>query len=148
MRTITFVLTATALAPAVRAAPAPLPRPCTNKAELRKLRGEWVRVHYRSDGRTYPTPITAVIRGHRMRYGATPGTDEWLITLDATKKPKVFDVTGHGSTRGVVFRGVYRLEGDTLTICSVRAAGEADRPKDLTGRRAGQFVEVFKRRKH
>src|SRR5262249_36573297 len=53
-----------------------------------------------------------------------------------------FDPRGLPSNADTVFRGIYRLEGDTLTICSIYNGREKDRPTRFestggAGRRQG-----------
>jgi uncharacterized protein (TIGR03067 family) len=125
-------------------APAPFSQPNSTRGDRKKLQGEWVRVRYTLNGKPVTTAaIRVVIAGDRLRYGAAPGVDEWALTLDATKKPKVLDFKSV-SPGGKTFWGVYRLEGDTLTIWSRAGDNEALRPKDY-GEGAGVCVEVFKR---
>jgi uncharacterized protein (TIGR03067 family) len=93
-------------------APAPFPRPAKrdpNKEDLKKIQGTWQE----------PGGFVWVIRGSRLKFVVGGKTiSEWQITLDAGKKPKQFDLHWRaGSGQGVSPLGIYRLQGDVLTVC-------------------------------
>jgi uncharacterized protein (TIGR03067 family) len=133
-------------------APAPLPKPDPSRIDLNEIQGQWIRVGCTVAGVSIrdPLQVTEVeVAGDRMKY-AGPGvsTPQWTILLDARKKPKVLDVTGSdGAEKGVTYWGVYRLEGDTLTLCARKGGSPSVRPRDFAGTDQGVIVEVFKRRK-
>jgi uncharacterized protein (TIGR03067 family) len=133
-------------------APAPFPKPDPSKAELKRLQGTWVQTLCTRGG----TPVavasqgelTVVIAGDRMTYNAAGGGgSEWVITLDARTKHRIMDLTGVGRSAGNNFLGVYRLQGDTLTLCSRLATPPTTRPANLTDRQPGDWLEVFQRRR-
>jgi uncharacterized protein (TIGR03067 family) len=131
-------------------APAPFPRTDSTKADLKKLQGEWVRVSHTIGGTPLsPAGATLVIAGDRLEYGEHPGKEGWEVELNARTTPKRLDRTWRRSQLlpSAGWIGVYSLQGDTLTICSVRNADDEDRPKDLEGKLPGHVVEVFKRQK-
>jgi uncharacterized protein (TIGR03067 family) len=137
MRTLSLLLTA-ALALAAQAAPAPLPKPDSSKEDLKKLQGTWALVSRRGE----PT-FQIVIAGNLMKFPHPD--DQWAITLDAKKKPKVWDSTGvRAGLKGVIFRGIYRLKGDTLTLCNRQGAAERDRPTEFA-HKPGVLFRVYKR---
>jgi uncharacterized protein (TIGR03067 family) len=129
-------------------APAPLPKPDTGKDDLRKMQGEWVRVRYTLAGRAVGVDnSTITIANNHLRYGSTPGVDEWILTLEYRKKPQVFDIRSLARGSRKVFRGIYRLEGDTLTVLSRDSPAEGGRPTDFDASRPGVYAEVFHRKK-
>jgi uncharacterized protein (TIGR03067 family) len=78
-----------------------------------------------------------VFRGDKLigRYEAT-------FTLDPAKKPKEIDVVTAAGKEKMTFRGIYRLEGDELTLCLGTEANGA-RPASFTtkpGDKAGVIV--------
>jgi uncharacterized protein (TIGR03067 family) len=150
MRTFPLALAAALLALVARGAPAPLPKPDPSKAELRKLQGEWVSVSFHRGGvpeEVDPSASRMVIAGDRMTYGEGRGAQTFLITLDARKRPKVFHTRGTKELARSTTRGVYRLDGDTLTRCFVGSGKDEDRPTDFSGARPGHIRRVYKRLK-
>jgi uncharacterized protein (TIGR03067 family) len=133
-------------------APVPPYRPKANQAGLKAIQGEWVRARHTISGRAAsPAAATLVIAGDRLSYGQAPvpGQPSWQIKLDERRGPKVLDREWvvPGSMLGECWRGIYTVEGDTLTLCSVVGWSEAARPADFSGKETGHIVEVFKRRK-
>jgi uncharacterized protein (TIGR03067 family) len=138
----TVVLLASALSLAF--APAPFPRPDSSKSDLQKMQGEWTQVKFAVAGKPDTVrDFLVVVSGKRMKWVlAGKPFVEWAISLDGTKKPKEFDARGvAGSVKGALFRGVYRLEGDTLTICY--RAGE--RPTGIDSDKPSVWREQFRR---
>ena len=65
--------------------------------------------------------------------------------IDPSKNPKTIDFTiKAGDTEGVS-RGIYKLEGDTLTLC--RTVGDIERPKEFKTTAEAGFLVVWKRAK-
>jgi uncharacterized protein (TIGR03067 family) len=60
--------------------------------------------------------------------------------LDATAEPKNIDITTADGKQGM---GIYKLEGDTLTIC--RGEREEQRPKEFKIEAGVQTLTVLKR---
>jgi uncharacterized protein (TIGR03067 family) len=85
-----------------------------------------------------------VFRGDKL-----VGRYESTFKLDPSKNPKEIDVTPSTKpgTEKMIFRGIYRLEGDELTLC-LSSVPNGDRPASFTlkpGDKAG--VIVLKRMK-
>jgi uncharacterized protein (TIGR03067 family) len=127
-------------------APAPLTRRDSSKEDLKKIQGEWVRVHYTINGKLTGGECWITIAGTLLRYGNNPGSDEWTISIDARKKTKMIDLVSFKDKKKT-YRGIYRLQEDTLTIYSRASPSEKDRPTRFDPSQGNLDVEVFKRRK-
>jgi uncharacterized protein (TIGR03067 family) len=113
------------------------------KQELEKLQGAWVMLSYESKEKKRPdVGITTV----------TIKDDQWTMTsgekvaanlkikIDQSQDPKTIDrITSSGSKR----LGIYKLHGDTLTICS--ESGDGVRPAEFKTTKDGGIISVFKR---
>jgi len=72
--------------------------------------------------------------------------DEMRFQLDPEKKPKQFDATGKSAPEGfppIGMMGIYKLEGDKLTLCYAPLRKDARRPtefKTVEGRREALVV--------
>jgi uncharacterized protein (TIGR03067 family) len=119
------------------------------KKELEKLRGTWtletrisggkeskqakaLASQLRIDGSNW----TVLIRGKAL------SADR--IVLDPSQNPKTIDRISEPGGRKVVVRGVYKLQGDTLTV-AVAPAGEA-RPKSFEAPKGSSTIlSIYKR---
>ena len=79
-----------------------------------------------------------------MRSGKRFG--ETKFVLDPSKEPKAIDVIpDDGLNRGKRVLGIYKLEGDKLTIC-MAASPDKPRPTEFkAGRGSGCFLRTFTR---
>src|SRR5262245_33921162 len=127
----------------------PLP---TEAAEV-KLQGEWqletLVVRGSALGQDQVKGRTLVIEGNTIRHTAW-GRDleRGTVALDPAKKPPTIDQTFDkgGSLGGMTLKGVYRVDGDTLTICNGPLG--KDRPSDLVSKPgSGDSLFVYRRAK-
>jgi uncharacterized protein (TIGR03067 family) len=124
-------------------APAPFPRPAPSASaieDLKAMQGEWVRSSLTICGKTdkeQPGAIIATIRGNHMAFG-TP-SDTYTFTLDASQSPKWIESS--------MFRGVYEVKGNTLTLCFRMGVNDDPRPMSFDPAQQGVWLEVFKRKK-
>jgi uncharacterized protein (TIGR03067 family) len=143
---------------------APLPFPPRNgsKADLRAIQGEWEAASYTLwHGRRGDTPVREEVHGLRVwieerRIGFTSGDDTrwYLFRLNGSAGQRRIDsdpVTGDfnrpsDGREGDRWKrpGIYRLKGDTLTICD---GPEGKRPEDFTGGGAGERLIILRRAK-
>jgi uncharacterized protein (TIGR03067 family) len=131
-------------------APAPFPKPKKpdlRKADLKRMQGEWTCVSFiiagvRQDLSTHTR--TARVKGNLMAFGRPE--DTWRLTLDATGVPGRIDFHRVKPLGGIdLIRGVYRLDGDMLTICWRLSKEEKDRPTGFDLAQPNVWVHVYKR---
>lgn len=97
-----------------------------------ELQGTWKVIAHITSEETYDVPANIprwVIKGDKVRYGGeTLGT----LTVDTGNMPKTIDL--HFADGKQTYEGIYKIDGDTLTICVNRAsAGVKERPLDFAG---------------
>jgi uncharacterized protein (TIGR03067 family) len=130
------------------------------KAELEKLKGKWKQFSIETGGKERVLPaipeaeVIVTIDGDKWKTVNIAKTTESTFRIDPTQTPKSMDCIRKGAAgaeKDVVDKCIYKLDGDTLTICSghgsrigVAVDGTAERPKEFKTVGGGQIV-VFKR---
>jgi len=139
------------------------------KAELKRLDGTWLHVSTERNGEAHPEPRSLwVFQGNRAtvhfetRPAATP-VKSWAFKagphnifiihhfrLDPTRTPKAMDEqTQYPNAKELtvsVVPAIYKLEGDTLTICFAGYQDDGKRPSDFNAAKgSGRWVYVLKR---
>ncbi|MCI0486613.1 MAG: TIGR03067 domain-containing protein [Blastocatellia bacterium] len=72
-----------------------------------------------------------------------PTGDKFTFKLNPTRSPKELDLQAEMDSKVKTWRGIYKLEGNTLTFC--RSQGpEGERPKEFRGGER-EILIVFKR---
>ena len=134
------------------AAPLPFPKP-KDRSDLHTLQGEWVAERRVMAGR--PNPLsgqTMTIRGDRMTIFVDGDMrTSWEFTLDPKQSPRAMDrrrvASKSADGRAVTLLTIYRIDGDTLTASYVTAGGSATRPTDFEGKKSGEWLTVYRRKK-
>ena len=73
--------------------------------------------------------------------------DEGTFTVDPSKKPAEMEIKGtDGPTKGKTIKAIYKIDGDTVTICY--GLGGGDRPTKFETKEGTKlFLAVYKREK-
>jgi uncharacterized protein (TIGR03067 family) len=93
----------------------------TRDGEKVDIAKEWTDLVFENDNISWENSI---LKGNLGMTGVVPYSYE----LDSSKEPKTIDLTwSEGAIKGKKQLGIYRLEGDKLTICVARI--DKERPK-------------------
>ncbi len=128
------------------------------KAELEKLKGKWKQYSVETDGKervlSDRVEVIVTIDGEKWKTVNRFSETESTFRIDPREKPKTLDrilKAVAGAEKGRVDKCIYKLDGDTLTICSgetpqigVAYDGKAERPKEFKTVGGGMIL-VYKR---
>ena len=121
------------------------------KKELEKFQGEWTMVSLETRGQKAPEET---VKGMKL----TVKGAEWVVTrdgttvaditfqLDPSKDPKAIDLTFKVDGKETALKGIYKLDGDTLTLCRTDSPVAA-RPTAFKTTVDGGVLAVWKRAK-
>ena len=90
-----------------------------------------------------PDDFHVVISGNKM----TIGKHEITFTIDLTTDPKLIDL--NYTKEKVTVESIYRIDGDTLTLCGREGVGPAkDRPTEFKTDEKNEYeIRIYKRDK-
>jgi uncharacterized protein (TIGR03067 family) len=123
-----------------------------DKKELEKFQGKWVTVSTTIDGKALEEDEiknrSVVFKGEKLTLlykDKERGTAS--LKIDPSKNPAQIDTTAEdGPRQGGTSKGIYKFDGDTLTICFV--LDSKDRPTEFASKPgSGTLLIVHKRAK-
>jgi uncharacterized protein (TIGR03067 family) len=122
------------------------------KGDLDALQGAWSLVSVEIDGEPLAMEMLKdarlVVKAEKYSFTLGDARLELRPKLYPDKKPKAIDLTVlDGSQKGQTLRGIYKLEGNTYTVCRNVEPGK-ERPTEFaTKRDSGLMLVVWKRDK-
>jgi uncharacterized protein (TIGR03067 family) len=120
-----------------------LPAQESDKQDLEKLQGDWVLHSQETKGKVINSggSKTYTVKGNEYTFGSPMSKGGKVkFTIDASKDPKTIDTSASSSP---VRLGIYKVEGDTLTIC--HETGSGIRPTEFKTTQNGGSLVVWKR---
>jgi uncharacterized protein (TIGR03067 family) len=124
------------------------------KEELDRLQGEWTMVSLEQRGEKAGDEAVRgfklTIKGDRWTVTSSEGKrqpTQMTITIDPSRDPKTIDLTARVRNREIVFPGIYKLVGDTLTLRRATETGDVERPREFTTTAEEGMLAVWKRAK-
>ncbi|HVK11021.1 MAG TPA: TIGR03067 domain-containing protein [Gemmataceae bacterium] len=146
IRHVTFAVGLVCLAGFAAAAPAPKVAPKDDKADLKKLEGDWAIESWTQFGAPVGANWTWTIKGDKYTLDQGTNLEEGTLKLDPKKEPAVMDleITG-GNCKGKDQPGIYKLEGDTLTLC-FGWPGTTERPTEFRSTAENRWILITLKR--
>jgi uncharacterized protein (TIGR03067 family) len=127
------------------------PKEDAGKKDLEGMQGDWAAESMERDGMKLPDDdaraFFRTVKGnsytvHRYSKQISAGT----FRLDASKTPRTIDFIPSVPAKGKPILGIYRLEGDTLTLCY--SAPGKPRPREFSAKEGtGNTLAVWVREK-
>ena len=118
-----------------------------NKDDLKKLQGDWTITSWQQLGQNIGVAGTWSFKGRKYTLDQGGGAlEEGTIKLDQGKKPGAFDLDiTAGNCGGKAQPGIYKIEGDTLTLC-LAWPGMTNRPTEFSTSAANQWILITLKR--
>jgi uncharacterized protein (TIGR03067 family) len=116
------------------------------------LQGTWTLVSLQVDGYAMPEEIVKTGRfvvesdQYKLTLGVEGISADFTYVLDPTSTPRSIDLTyASGPRKGATVKGIYRLQGDSYTLCRRENKGQA-RPTEFVSKPgSGLILAVYKR---
>ena len=121
-----------------------------DKDDLKKFDGAWVFTSWDHAGEALPAEARETakwtIKGGKYTFEFGGMTEEGTIKLDPAKKPATIDLAiTDGQDKGKSQVGIYKIDGDTITVCLARP-GANDRPTEFKSTEENGFILVTVKR--
>jgi uncharacterized protein (TIGR03067 family) len=120
---------------------------------LKNLQGTWTATKAERDGKAADDVVghRLSFTGDRFRIRSKDGKPLYAgtVRLDPTAKPAAIDFEhADGELKGKTWKGIYALDGDTLTVCDNAPNPDKGRPAAFEAKSGSGYVLVtFKRAK-
>lgn len=127
--------------------------PETTLRDLNQLQGRWAATSLHVRGRSLPAnelenlKFALEIKGTQVTFGPAAATRQGHVRVDSSRMPRAMDITVKeeaGKTK--VLLAIYKLEGDTLTLCLPTAPESPARPTEFESSAESNTTLVVLRR--
>jgi uncharacterized protein (TIGR03067 family) len=125
----------------------------TPEEAQKKLQGAWTTTKAERNGKAADDVIghLLTVTGNRFKIQSKDGNPlyEGTFRLDPSSKPAAFDFEHtEGALKGKVWKGIYALDGDTLTTCDNGPDLDKGRPAAFEAKAGSGYILItFKRAK-
>ena len=121
----------------------------TNAADLTAIAGQWqlMSIEFAGELRDVPGGDEAVVV-FKDDKAFVKEVEQFSFKLDSTTDPKIIDFTRTADPdKGQILEGIYKLDGDTLTVCLWSGMGTKSRPSEFATKPGTVHVLVVMKRK-
>jgi uncharacterized protein (TIGR03067 family) len=96
------------------------------RGDLERMQGRWQMISMEREGKKLPDPLVKtykrIVKENEYRVtwveDGQPAALNTVMTLDPRQNPKAIDILlGNGQLKGKKRLGIYRIDGDTETVC-------------------------------
>lgn len=122
------------------------------KKDPPSLVGEWVGEQAVAGGMTLPVPDGGIVFTFAadgtlsVREGNRSKPDAGSYKADPKKDPSEIDLMPPPDKKEPMLQGIYKLDGDTLTLCFSRTGQGAERPKKFESPEGSELIVMTLKR--